>query len=1028
MISDFLYRNPRILIPLIALIFVAGISSYYVLPRMEDPVLGKRVAVVSTSFPGADAERVESLVTRPIEDAIAEVEGIEEIRSTSRAGVSNVVVELRDAVTEVEPVWSQVRDHLDDSLTLLPDQASSPEFHRFELKAYATIIALKWNDDRPENLAILRRLARDLKSQLSELNGTERVDLFGDPGEELLVELEPTVLNSLGLSTAEVAKQLTDSDAQQPAGLIRDGVSEIPLEVSQQTDPRRRVGETRIQYGQGRTTSLSEIAEITKGPVDPASKIALADGKRSIVLGVFVRDDYRVDRWSGRAQQVLDRFQQGLPDDINVDVLFSQSEYIDKRHNVLVRNLIASTLAVVLVVFLLMGWRSTLIVGVSLPLSALMVVTGMRAMGIPIHQMSITGLIIALGLLIDNAIVMVDEVRARIRSGSRQRDAVRHVVRHFAIPLFGSTLTTTLAFVPIATLPGPPGEFVGTIAVSVILAINSSFILAMTVVPAMTALLPARARTGNPLDYGLSSEFLTRLYRYSLDFVFRFPLLGILLGATLPFIGYLQSSQLPEQFFPASDRNQIQIEIELPAMSSASETEACAKRMRDYVTERSTISRMHWFIGESAPTFYYNVVPRRRGTPFYAQAIIDVHPGVDTQDLVHQLQNELDAEFPQCRTLVRQLEQGPPFDAPIELRVRGPDLAELERLGSELRQVLVETDQVIHTRSDLEETIPKYVLEVDEVEARLANLTEAEVAKLTYSSLEGMTAGTVNDGADAVPIRVRIAGRESLGIERLAGLELTLRQQSGPPSGDGTFSEGGPPLSALARVKLDAEVGAITRIDGERMNEVKGYLTAGTLPSVATKEFKQRLKESEFELPNGYSLEYGGESAERNEAVDNLLANAVVVFALMLLTLVVSFRSFRASFIIAAVGGLSIGLGPGALWWFGFPFGFMAIVGTMGLVGVAVNDAIVVMAGIRADARARSGNRVAIRNIVIERTRHVLATTLTTIAGFTPLVIGGGGFWPPMAITIAGGVGGATILALYFVPSMYLTIVADQRR
>jgi multidrug efflux pump subunit AcrB len=229
-------------------------------------------------------------------------------------------------------------------------------------------------------------------------------------------------------------------------------------------------------------------------------------------------------------------------------------------------------------------------------------------------------------------------------------------------------------------------------------------------------------------------------------------------------------------------------------------------------------------------------------------------------------------------------------------------------------------------------------------------------------------------------------------------------------------------LASLAEIRLDSEVAVIPRIDGRRVDEVKAYLVAGTLPSVALEDFERRLEESEFVLPAGFSISYGGEAEKRNEAVDNLVASGVVLGSLIIVTLVLSFQSFRVALIIATVGGLSIGLGAGSLAYFSYPFGFMAIVGTMGLVGIAINDAIVVMAGIRSDPLARGGDVKALCRVVVGCTRHVVATSLTTIAGFTPLVLDGGDFWPPLAITIAGGVGGATLLALFLVPSLYLLL------
>ncbi len=604
MIAEYLYRNPRILVLLVAVMVVAGSSAWVVLPRMEDPVLGKRVAVISTVFPGADVERVETLVTDRLEDRLQGLAGMEEIRSTSRAGVSNIVLELRDDVTDVDEVWSRVRDRLDDAASDLPAQARTPEFEVFELKAFAAIVAVTWKRSTPPNVAILRRLARDLKSGLGEISGTDRVQVFGDPGEEFIVEIAADVRSSLGLSTSAIAQQVSESDATLPAGVVRDGTTELLLDVAGPLDSLQRLGQTAIQYGTGgRTVNLAEIATIEKGTPGPPARSAWIDGQRAVVLGVFVRDNYRVDQWSDRLQTVLQTFRLDLSPGIEADLIFSQSDFVDQRLNSLLRNLMLGTAAVVLVVFLLMGWRSTMVIATALPLSALMVLAGMRALAIPIHQMSVTGLIIALGLLIDNAIVIVDEVRTRIRGGMSPPEAIRDGVRHLAMPLFGSTLTTTLAFLPIALLPGPPGEFVGTIAISVILAVNASFLLAMTVVPAQTALMRISRVDRSLAGYGLNNRRVRQLYEKSLDMVFRAPWIGIALGAGLPLLGFWQARHLPEQFFPSSDRNQIQIEIEMPARASVSETQARTEAIRQELVKYDEVLRTCWFVGEARRPF-----------------------------------------------------------------------------------------------------------------------------------------------------------------------------------------------------------------------------------------------------------------------------------------------------------------------------------------------------------------------------------------------------------------------------------------
>ena len=316
------------------------------------------------------------------------------------------------------------------------------------------------------------------------------------------------------------------------------------------------------------------------------------------------------------------------------------------------------------------------------------------------------------------------------------------------------------------------------------------------------------------------------------------------------------------------------------------------------------------------------------------------------------------------------------------------------------------------------------VLNVQSEESSRAGHNSADLARLLYTTLEGAPAGKVLDGEEELPVTVRMANREGTDLDQLKALHLVSnrpRPANGPPSAPPSAPIS-PPLGAIADFELGSDVAAIVRIDGERTNEIKAYLAAGVLPSVALSEFQNRLTEADFRLPPGYRLDFGGEGAERSSAVRRLIANAALLFTLMILTLVVSFRSFRGALVIVAVGGLTIGLGPLSLWLFGYPFGFMAIVGTMGLVGVAINDSIVVLAAIRANESARGGDVAALTDVVVGCTRHILATTLTTIVGFAPLILSGGGFWPPLAITIACGVGGATFLALYFVPSLNLIL------
>ena len=341
----------------------------------------------------------------------------------------------------------------------------------------------------------------------------------------------------------------------------------------------------------------------------------------------------------------------------------------------------------------------------------------------------------------------------------------------------------------------------------------------------------------------------------------------------------------------------------------------------------------------------------------------------------------------------------------------------LKTLGNQVRLVLSQCPHVSQTRSDLGETVPKLVLDVDNSSASQAGVDRAAIARQLYARLEGVSAATLYDGDQALPVRV-VADSGGSALTRLSSFEISAQ----PPAPAQRS-----PFASMADFRLSSDVGAIVHIDGKRTNEVKAYISAGVLPEQVLNDFKRRLAASGFVLPAGYELNFGGENQKRSEAVERLIANAFVLFALMVLTLVVSFGSFRHALIVIAVGGLSMGLGPLALWVAGFPFGFMAIVGTMGLVGIAINDSIVVLAAIAEDDGASGGDVDATCGVVIGCTRHILATTLTTIAGFVPLILAGGKFWPPLAVTIAGGVGGATLMALLLAPALHLVLCGKRK-
>ena len=1044
MITRYLFRHPQMVWLIVVALLVTGVSCLSVMPRLEDPVLKQRVGVITLTLVGGDASEIEMSVVVPVEAWLQEFSDIQKVRSNTRANVTNIVVELADRVTEPDSVWSAIERKLQANSGQLPEGCSSPELAIFPLKAFAAIVAVTpsaddTGDDTQESDSLRSeyQVALELKRRLLGIAGTESIQIFGAVEEQLAIEVVPETLAATGLSTGMIAQQIKASQSA-PGGNLQKGGQRMSVEVQKETDAIKRLQNLPITVpGTTNTSRLADLANLSLSPVQPSPDLAIVNGRDAIVLGVMVDNQKRVDLWTDQCQKEIDKLVSQSSDDFLVEPLFLQSDQIRQRMDGLLKNLAIGTVAVVLIVFLFMGWRCMLVVAVSLPLSACVVVFGLRFLGIPIHQMSVTGLIVSLGLLIDNAIVMVEEVRSRIYLGKRPVEAITESTRHLGLPLLGSTLTTILTFLPIATMPGPSGEFVGSLAVSVILSISASLILAFTIVPPMVTLLGVDSTRDSFMNYGLRSGWLGKCYRKSLEFTFRAPILGLLLGIAFPAFGFWVSGQLQKQFFPATDRAQLQIELDLPTAANLKSVRRSVDKVREIVKADAAIKNQHWFLGRSAPTFYYNVVPRRQSTPNYAQAFVDLESNQNIDGLVNRLQEKIDSQVLDARVIVRKLEQGPPFDAPVELRILGVDLRLLEELGNQVRGLLASHPQVTHTRADLGDKDPRLKLEIDSNLATQNGVSDNELSRFLFSSLEGAEAGDFVHQGLSVPARVLVDWSEGSVINSLMAMPVTFskpgRSTSAAPNPASASKPTPVSLGVVADFRLDANVGTIIRHNGQRVNEVKAYLRAGVLPADALATLKEKLRTSDITFPTGYRLEIGGESEKRSEAISTLVANIAVIVTLMIVTLVAVLGSVRLAMVIAAVAGLVMGLAPLALYCFGYPFGFMAIVGTMGLIGVAINDSIVVLAAIREKSMDTEmplgGERsvpVELAEVVGGSTRHILATTFTTMIGFLPLVLSGGKFWPPLAIVMSVGVGGATLLALYFTPSLYLLLHRGQ--
>ncbi|MEZ9715645.1 efflux RND transporter permease subunit [Vibrio cyclitrophicus] len=1017
--------NTRLLILMTALLMVSGISAFMTLPRAEDPVIINRYANITTSFPGASAERVETLVTEVIENKLRELSEVKLVSSTSRPGVSIVTLELNDTITEPEPVWSQARDKLSDIESILPAGAHSPDLDSDHTYAFTTIASLTWSGAGEPDRLTLGRYAKELAKRLRTLSGTEFVDEYGMPQEEIQISLRTADAAALGRSSANIAESLEGADAKNSAGELVSDYSRFGLEIKSELDSIERIKQVPIATdSNGHIIRMEDIASVKRGEKTPQDQIAIIDGEPGVIVAARMHPDLRVDNWTSRANALIGKFEQELPSNVKVTVLFNQQGYTETRLDDLGKSLMIGFGLILIVLFVTLGVRAAILVAISLPLTSLLTLSIMKMTGVPINQMSVTGLIVALGIMVDNAVVMVDTIQAYRLKGQQRAEATINALKHLWVPLLGSTLTTVLAFAPIILMPGASGEFVGGIAITVSFSLIGSYIISHTLIAGLaTKLLPKQLsdvdKKGQHHWYmtGLRIPALTRWFSSSVRFGVTHPIITIALVLLVPFTGYWSMSQLTEQFFPPSDRDMFEIQVYMPPQASIYATKNTSEKIDDIIHRYPEVERIDWLVGANFPSFYYNLQARQNNAPYFSQAMVKTENFEQANTLIPELQKVLDKEVPQAQILVRKLNQGPPFTAPVELRVYGENLDTLKAIGEDVRLILAGVPHVTHTRETLQPGTPKVWLKVDEDTAKLNGISLNQFAGMLQTTLTGRESGSVIEGSESVPIRVRVADDAREDLSHLSNIRL-------PISSD-VYSTG-INVSTLAEFELTTSRGAITRRNGQRVNTIEGYIEAGVLPQTVLNEFQKRLES--YQMPSGYTIGFGGESAERDNSVNSLISNVAVVVVLMVLVVVMSFNSFRMSSIIFMVAGLAGGLGLLSVWIFGYPFGFTVIIAMLGIAGLAINAAIVILTELKLDEQASSGNVDAVVEAVMSCTRHISSTTITTVGGFMPLIIAGGGFWPPFAVAIVGGTVLTTLISFYFVPVVYHLMTKNQRK
>ncbi len=1012
------FNNGYLLGLTILVILVAGLSALSSLPRLEDPRIDTRNVLVLTSYPGASAQRVEALVSDVIEDELRQLFEIKEIKSTSRAGISILNIELQDWVdgTINEQVFSKIRDRLDAAGQQFPSGAMPSILdEKRGATSFTLLVAMKSPAGYDTPISILSRMSEEVADRLRNVPGTELVRVFGQLEEEINVSVDPQKLASAGLSIAQVSRAISQADPKVPAGVVRTDQQNIRLQVAQELDSLQVIRNIPIAVSNtSQFLRVGDIAEISRAWLSPQADIALVDGQQTVFIAARMQPTLRADTWTRGALDALESFNQLYKGSTVAEVIFEQNQYTESRLLELTENLLLGCLVVMLVVWVFMGARSAWIVGLSLPLSAAFTLFSLSFFDEQIHQMSVFGIIIAIGLLIDNAIVITDEIRANLLEQDASRlEALVTAVSHLFSPLLASTLTTILGFMPIFLLPGNIGDFIGSIAISVVMALIGSLFISLTVIAALAAKFlpkgPALAKQASWYKSGIDFPSMSIWYKGFISHNIKKPLLAIVLTVSLPMLGFVLSSQLGNVFFPSADRDQFEVYVWMPNGTSIEQTKQVALAVDAKIKSHADVEQINWLVGGSVPSIYYNQVMNRDNTPHYANAVVKTYSVKQAGALIETLQASLDASFPHSQIIVRAFGQGPPISAPIGVEIVGPDLTTIYHLGQQVRLAMSQIPGVVQSTATITMGEPELRLNVTRDITSVTHTTLRSLSADLQGALDGQLGGSVLEGTEEIPIRVRATPESRAGLSQIQALPVVTSQLAA--------THEWLPISALGDMTLQSSIASITRKNGERVNIVEGFLVPSATAVDAGIALQNKLDEIGFELPKGYRIKLAGDADEQQEALGLLATYLPVLLVLMLTTLILTFRSIKLAALIGSVAVLAVGLGMFSLWISGLPIGFNPLLGCAGLIGVAINGSIVVIAAIKSNPQARMGDIEQIVKETMSCSRHILSTTFTTLGGFIPLLLfSEGTFWPPLAVVLAGGVGFSVILSLIFTP------------
>ena len=992
-------RHPLLVWALTAAVFAGGIAACFQLPRFEDPEFTIKQAQVVTRYLGALPEEVAGEVTDRVETAIQEMGQLKRLESRSLPGMSIITAEMRDTCSkrELPQVWDELRNKIGDMRSSLPEGAGTPQVIDDYGDVYGAFFAVT---GKGTDSVRLSEFARSLQKKLLRADDVKRITLFAVPPEAVYVMLDRTRLGRFGIPPEKIFELLRDRNPVTDEGWLAAGTEWLPIRLDTGTDSLESLRELVISNTDGRLITLGDIAQVRFGLLDPPEKMLYFNGERAIGLGVSTRSGGNVVRTGESLAKHLNELTPGFPAEMRVHTISSQAESVRAAVRSFAVNLIESVLIVIGVLLLFMGLRSGLIIGFVLLLTIAGTLMVMNCFGIPLQRISLGALIIALGMLVDNAIVITEGMMVRIRRGEDKLAAAKAVTAQTQLPLLGATAIAVTAFAAIGLSDDSTGEFCGSLFQVLLISLSLSWLTAVTITPLLCcyAFRPGPDPAADPYDSGFF-----RGYRNLLGGTLRHRTAAIAGLILLLAAGLWGFSRVGRNFFPDSTRAQFLVDIRLPYGTSIYETDHAAAEVESYVRTLSGVTDITRCVGGGTLRFILTYAPEEPDTGF-AQLLVGVRDHRDIPGLIDRICEHARRHFPHYGVIPYKFRLGPGATGSIQARFVGGSRDELRKLGDETMRIMRADPNARAIHTDWRERIKVIVPVFAEERASRAGISRQQVSDAIREAYEGLQTGSFRDGERLIPIYAR-APRPVPGTAFGDGIQVWSY-----PAGKML------PLSQFFdTTRIDWIDPVIVQRDGVPALTVKCDPAHG-LSSALFDRLRPEIEA--LKRPPGCTLEWGGEQEDSADASKALYVRIPPFALLMVLILLFLFDSVRKSLTVWLCVPLAVtGVAAGLLW-SGQPFGFMALLGVLSLSGMLIKNAIVLIDEI--DLRLRTGTAPP-RQLLLEasasRIRPVLMAALTTVLGMLPLVADA--FFAAMAVTIMAGLTFACAVTLFAVPLFY---------